>query len=265
MAMTPPPESVRQSLRHRWARQIDPELQDGPGLSRFNQVVVAAIVLLVTLGVIETEAKVLDSYGPAMTLTKAALFAFFAVEYGLRLWVASVNPRHGSAWACARTPSAVLDLVVLVTLALPFAGVEGTVLRLVQMVRLLRLARLGRFSRALNLLGSAIRLRGVELAMSAGLGFGVMLVAATLLHLAEGAVQPEAFGSIPRAMWWAVATLTTVGYGDVVPITAPGRVMAGVTALCGIGIIALPTGVLAGAFADALKQAREDGESRLDS
>ena len=85
-----------------------------------------------------------------------------------------------------------------------------------------------------------------------------MLAASTLLYFVESTAQPEAFGSIPRAMWWAVETLTTVGYGDVVPVTPLGRFLAAVTALCGIGIIALPTGMLAGAFSDAIRHARED-------
>jgi voltage-gated potassium channel len=127
-----------------------------------------------------------------------------------------------------------------------------------QLARLVRLARIGRFSRALNLVFEAIRSRGTELLMAIGIAFALMLAAATLLYIVEGPVQPEAFGSIPRAMWWAVATLTTVGYGDVVPVTPLGRVLAAVTALAGIGFIALPTGILASAFTDALRRARDE-------
>ena len=130
--------------------------------------------------------------------------------------------------------------------------------RLLQLLRLLRLARIGRYSRAMNLVVEAIRSRGTELILSFAFALTLMLGAATLLYIVEGPTQPAAFGSIPRAMWWAVETLTTVGYGDAVPVTPLGRILAAVTALCGIGFIALPTGILASAFSDALRRAREE-------
>lgn len=83
----------------------------------------------------------------------------------------------------------------------------------------------------------------------------------TLLYLVEGEAQPDNFGSIPRAMWWSIATLTTVGYGDVYPVTALGKILAGLTAITGIGLIAMPTGILAAAFSDAMQRQRERGNS----
>jgi voltage-gated potassium channel len=81
----------------------------------------------------------------------------------------------------------------------------------------------------------------------------LLLVSSTFLYVLEAAEQPEAFGSIPRALWWSVATLTTVGYGDVTPISAAGRFFAGITAVAGIGLVAMPTGILAAAFSDAFQ------------
>ena len=81
----------------------------------------------------------------------------------------------------------------------------------------------------------------------------LLILSATVLYLVEGEDQREAFGSIPRAMWWAVATLTTVGYGDVYPVTVLGKVFASVTAIAGIALIAMPTGILAAAFSDAMQ------------
>lgn len=249
---------MEHSLRHRVSRAVDPEMSDGDGLSRFNLWVVLAIAVMVTIGVLETEIHVIRQYGGLMTVLKYLLFAFFAVEYGLRLWVATLNPRNRSMLQYALSPSALLDFAVLFTFVTPFLGIETTVFRLLQLTRLFRLARIGRYSRAMNLLFEAIRSRDIELALSAALAFGLMLMSATLLYIVESTAQPEAFGSIPRAMWWAVETLTTVGYGDVVPITPLGRILASVTALCGIGIIALPTGLLAGAFAEAIRRARDE-------
>jgi len=246
------------SLRHRVSRALDPEMHEHPGLTRFNKAVVIGILVMVLAGVLETEVHVISRFGGLMDALKALLFLFFAVEYGLRLWIASLNPRFRSAVHYAVTPSAILDLLVLITFATPYFGIETTVFRLLQLTRLMRLARNGRFSHAMNLLMVAIKSRDIELALSAGLAFILMLAAATLLYIVESSVQPEEFGSIPRAMWWAVETLTTVGYGDVVPITPLGRILAAITALSGIGFIALPTGILAGAFAEAIRRAREE-------
>lgn len=246
------------SLRHRVSVAIDPEMRATPGLSRFNQIVVAGTLVLVVIAVLETEVHVISHYGWLMEALKLALFAFFAVEYALRLWAAPLNPRFRSVWQYVVTPAALLDLAVLLSFVVPFLGLETAVFRLLQLTRILRVARLGRYSRAMNLLFDAFRSRSTELVLSGLLAFSLMLGASTLLYLVERHAQPEAFGSIPRAMWWAVETLTTVGYGDVVPVTPLGRLLAALTALCGIGIIALPTGVLAGAFSDAIRRAREE-------
>lgn len=249
---------MRPSLRHRVSEAIDPEMRVKSGLSPFNRAVAGGIVLLILIGVLETEVHVIRSYGGLMTAAKSLLFIFFLAEYLLRLWVAPLNPRVRSAFHYAITLSAILDLVVLVSLASPFLGLEAAVFRLLQLIRIIRLARLGRYSRGMNLLFDALRSRSTELGLSALMALSLMLGAATLLYIVEGETQPQAFGSIPRAMWWAVETLTTVGYGDVVPVTPLGRALAALTALCGIGFIALPTGLLAGAFADAMRRARED-------
>ena len=87
-----------------------------------------------------------------------------------------------------------------------------------------------------------------------------MLTSATLLHLLERDIQPEAFGSIPRALWWAVTTLTTVGYGDIVPVTPLGRVVAAFSALMAVGVIAIPTGILAAGFSEGLQRQRRAAE-----
>ena len=213
---------------------------------------------MVLLGVMETEIRVVALAGMLLPLLEAAFFGFFALEYAARLYAAPLNPRYRTAWRFALTPAALLDLLVLASFLTPLMGLEATVFRLLRLARLRRLARMGRYSRAMALIHRAVVLRATELGLSAAIALALMLGSATLFYLVESTTQPEAFGSIPRALWWAVATLTTVGYGDIVPVTALGRLLAAATALCGIGLIALPTSILAGAFADALRAAREE-------
>lgn len=97
----------------------------------------------------------------------------------------------------------------------------------------------------------------MELSLAFMLAVLVLLLASVMLFLAEGRVQPEAFGSIPRAMWWAIATLTTVGYGDVYPITVTGRVLAGVTALSAIALVSMPAGIMAAAFSKTFQELKK--------
>lgn len=118
-------------------------------------------------------------------------------------------------------------------MAFTLIGVEGVLLRLLRLGRLLRLAKLGRFSQAFRDIAFAVSKRRYELVVSLVIASVLMLVSASLLYVVEGDGQPDAFGSIPRAMWWSMATLTTVGYGDIVPLTVLGRVLATFTAVMG--------------------------------
>ncbi len=246
----------------RLAQDLDPELYPLPGLSPLNRFFLAAIVASIVVGILETEPVLRDQWPGWFVAAELAFVVIFAVEFAGRLITAPFNPRYGSTVRFLRSWPAIIDILVLVTLVLPFFGLETTLLRMVRALRILRLARLGRFSIALRHLAEAFADRRYELLVgtcSAGL---LLLFAATALYAVEGGVQPEAFGSIPRALWWAVATLTTVGYGDVVPITALGRVLAAVTALAGIAVIAVPTGIIAAAFTDVIRAAREDALRR---
>ena len=162
--------------------------------------------------------------------------------------------KHGKVLRYALTPVAIFDFLAVMPLFLTILGSEAYILRLLRLMRIMRLAKLGRYSAAAKAIGKAINSRRHELVVSLFAGVLLMLVAATCLYIAEGATQPEAFGSIPRAMWWAIATLTTVGYGDTYPVTAIGKVFAGLTAIIGIGLVAMPAGILAAAFSDVLQK-----------
>ena len=101
--------------------------------------------------------------------------------------------------------------------------------------------------------------------MAFGLAVLALLVASVLLFIVEGSTQPEAFGSIPRAMWWAIATLATVGYGDVVPVTVAGRILAGITALTAIGLVAMPAGIMAAAFSNTFQKLQQNDQASIDA
>ncbi|MGZ8274350.1 MAG: potassium channel family protein [Burkholderiaceae bacterium] len=268
---------MRTDLRRRLFKALEPSEHHGPGLSRLNRFIVGVIVLSVVFAIIESEHELYDQ-APALFLWIEFGFSIvFLVEYIARLWVAPEDPRYQGGFRgrlrYAMTPAALLDLLAVTPLLLHAVGGEAYVVRMLRVVRVLRLAKLGRFTVATRALSDAIHARRYELMISFGVAFFILLVTSTLMYIVEGHEQPKVFGSIPRAMWWAVATLTTVGYGDVVPVTPLGRVLGGITAATGIGLIAMPTGILAAAMSDAIhtrrhaehKQALASGQAGNDA
>ncbi|MBB5744539.1 ion transporter [Brevundimonas variabilis] len=230
-------------------------------LSALNMALIVAILLSVLVAVLDTEATIARPMATLFTGLDILFLVLFGVEYLARLWTAPETPRYAHpVWGRLRwmvSPAAIIDLLALAP-ALIFAGATPAYLfRLFRLLRILRLAKLGRFSRAWTLMAEAVASRRAELLLTLGAACMVMLVSACLLYLIEGESQPDKFGSIPRSLWWAVITMTTIGYGDVFPVTPLGKLVAALTAVAGIGLIAAPTGILAAAFSDAAQRHRE--------
>lgn len=246
-------------------RQLEPSAWPRAGLSPINQAIAILICIAVAFATLESEPAILAGRDHIFLGVEAILTPIFIAEYVARLWVASENPRYTGRFGRLRyvlSWPALLDLAALSSIFLTALGSEAFLLRLFRLLRILRIARLGRFSSAMAAIDQAMRSRRYELLMSLGIASLLLLTSSTLLYLVEGDAQPDSFGSIPRAMWWSVATLTTVGYGDVAPITPFGKILAGATALTGIGLIAMPTGILAAAFSDALQRQRDAARHR---
>lgn len=248
--------------RETWRRRLHAMLEPRHhgGLTLLNKLLSLTIVLSVLSAVLESEPTLSDAHEQLFAWLEEGFGIIFTIEYLVRLWTSAEDARYHDGLRgklrFIRSPAALLDLLAITPFFVVAIGSEAYVLRLFRLLRVLRLARLGRFSTALTHLIQAVASRRYELAMSALVALVLMLVSSTVLYIVEGDVQPEAFGSIPRAMWWSIVTLTTVGYGDVHPVTVLGKVFAGATALTGIGLIAMPTGILAAAFSDALERQR---------
>jgi voltage-gated potassium channel len=256
----------RPTLRRRLYEQLDPRARERPGLSPLNRAIVAAILLSVLTAVLDSEPEVAAGREALFSRIELVLGSLFVVEYLARLWTAAESPRYGPGLRgrlrYVLSAAALLDLVALTPVIFTAIGAEAYVLRLFRLVRVLRLARLGEFSDAMALLAKAVHSRRHELTLSVAIAILLLLATSTLLYIVEGEAQPESFGSIPRAMWWSIVTLTTVGYGDVYPRTVAGKMLAGITAVTGIGLIAMPTGILAAAFSEAMRHRRLEDEAR---
>lgn len=250
------------SLRYQIWRQLDIEARPGHTMSFANRALIVAILVSVAVVVLETEPTI-RSGAPMLFVSLEHFFGWlFVTEYLARLWSAGERKEYAGLIGRIKyvlSPVALVDLVAITPFLLaPFVdSVDGAafyVLRLMRLFRVLTLARTGPFTTAARQIWHGIVDRRYELAFSSLIALAMMIVAATLLYVAERDVQPEAFGSIPRAMWWAIATLTTVGYGDVYPATTVGKILAGLVALSGIGLVAMPAGILASALSTAYQE-----------
>jgi voltage-gated potassium channel len=151
------------------------------------------------------------------------------------------------------TPLALVDLFAILPFYLPMlVHVDFRVIRILRFVRLFRLLKMSRYMRSLHMFGTVVQEKKEELMIAICMVLVILLFAASGMYVIENAAQPEAFSSIPAAMWWGIATLTTVGYGDIYPITPLGKVLGSIIALLGVGLFALPAGILASGFNDVI-------------
>ena len=221
-----------------------------------HALIIALIVLSVASVVLETVPDLQKRYALVFDAIEIVAFIGFSIEYGLRVWSAPDSaPYFGMSpfrarLAYARTPYAIVDLA---TIAPFYLGLflPGD-FRVLLLLRLARFFKLARYSPGMRSLAAALQAERKALGASAVIIFGVVLIMASAMHIAEHAAQPDKFGSIPDAMWWSVVTITTVGYGDVVPVTVIGKMIAGVTAFMGFLLLALPVGIVATAFAEEI-------------
>ena len=223
--------------------------------------------LLIVLIVLNCAAIVVESFDIGLSLQtwlrrfEALSVIIFSGEYLLRWWTADrLYPGLHPMLARLRfmvSAMGVIDLLAVAPFYLPFIfPFDLRFLRMLRIVRFLRLMKLTRYSDSLQLMAKVLRERKDELAVTVFLTSLVLLVASTLMYYIEHEVQPQAFPDILSALWWAVATLTTIGYGDVYPLTGWGRLLSGVIAIAGIGLVALPTGIVSSGFIQQLGRRR---------
>lgn len=246
-------------------RQIYELIEVGLRHDPVSRAIDYGLIGLISLNVL---AVVLESVSEIGTRFHRELNAFevfsvlvFTVEYLIRVWVTVEDRRakdHGPISGRIRymlTPMALIDLAVILPFYIGFmAGVD---LRAFRIFRLLRVFKLARYSPTISLLFEVLKDEARAIVASLFVLIFLIILSASLIYFAEGQVQPHVFSSIPASMWWAIVTMTTVGYGDVVPITVAGKMLGAVIGIIGIGMVALPAGFLAAGFGEALHRRRQ--------
>ena len=235
-------------------------LEIGPYGSRLNRLVDVFLIVLILANVVAVAAETVPRLQAAYRAYFVAFEVFsvivFTVEYALRVWVAADDVRHGAGsaasrrWRFVRSPLAVIDLLAILPFYVFFFAAPD--LRFLRIFRLVRLFKLARYSPAVAALARVFYDERRALMGALIIMFGLVLVSASVMYFVERQAQPEAFGSIPQATWWALVTLTTVGYGDVVPVTLLGRILGSVVMIFGLAVYAIPIGIIASGFSSEI-------------
>lgn len=240
-------------------------LETDHGYDKTSRIVDYIIISLIILNVIDIILESVLSLSRSHQLFFRAFEFFsvlvFSIEYLARLWSCPdiPNGKYSDDWKGRLrymiSPMAVIDLLAIAPFYLSlFISID---LRFLRVIRLMRIFKLTRYSPAFRVLLSVLQKEAPALSAAFYVLLILLTIASSGIYLIEHKVQPEAFGSIPAAMWWAMATLTTVGYGDVVPITAWGKFFGGCITIIGMGMVALPAAILASGFSDELRSRRE--------
>ncbi len=217
------------------------------------------ILLNVIMVVLESVSGLDDRFGTFFVEFEFFSVVVFTVEYLLRIWVCTMHDEFNGVvkgrFRYARTPMALVDLIAIAPFYLPLLfNFDLRMLRLLRLFRLMRLLKVLRYSESLRVFSDVYRMKKSELGMCFMAILFLLVMASAIIYHVEHEDQPEAFSSIPAAMWWGVATLTTVGYGDIYPITPMGKFFGAIIALLGIGLFALPAGILGSGFVVALRR-----------
>lgn len=250
--------------RRRFYKIIQPADEGDRASRAFDWFILIMIALNVACVILESMRSLREAWGVWFDRFEVFSVIVFTVEYLLRLAACVENPMY-SRPILGRVKAAfsglmLIDLLAILPFYLPFMSVDLRSIRSLRMFRVFRIAKVTRYSKAMQTLGRVFWSRRSELAVAGYAVVVVLILSSSLMYYVENETQPEAFSSIPRAMWWTVATITTVGYGDVYPLTPMGKLLGSIIAFMGIGMFAVPTGILGAGFLDEIRPRKRTRE-----
>ncbi|MFS4445388.1 ion transporter [Maribacter sp. 2307UL18-2] len=212
------------------------------------------ILINVIALVLETNRELRFDYNSTFEFIEYFSIGIFTTEYILRIWTADSHNDIKGIFNSKRARYifsfyGLIDMIAILPFYLPLIiPFDLRIMRMLRLFRLFRILKLGRYSNSFKSIKKVLNETRPQLIITAFIASILLLLSSTLMFYAETEAQPEKFSSLSDSLWWAVATLTTVGYGDVYPITPLGKFLSAFIALIGIGFIALPTGILSSAF-----------------
>jgi voltage-gated potassium channel len=260
--------SAYRTLRHRTYQMLGGEGHEGTVVKLMDYALVTLICINCIFSVLESVEHLAVVHGHIFHAFDKFSVIIFSIEYVLRVWTAVEigNPRFRhpvlGRLRFMFTPMALVDLIAVAPF---YLGIFFEVdLRAMRVLRLLRVFKLTRYSQAMTIMIAVLRQEARAIGAVLFVFLVILIFISSLMYLLEHLAQPHVFSDIPSAMWWTVVTMTTLGYGDMVPITALGRMVGAITAVIGVGMIALPAGVLASGFSEEMRQRREEYQENVE-
>lgn len=238
---------------------LHPEL----GATKWDKIVNGFIIILIALNVIavmlETVQSVLAAHREFFRVFDLVSVIIFSIEYILRAWSCNHDPRYKHSLLGRLKYMVSTDALIDLVAILPFyihvvVGLDLRMLRVLRLLRFLRLFRLTAYMKSAKIVRNVFVKRANELKLSLVLILFLIIIASSLLYFAEHNAQPAVFSSIPASIWWAVVTVTSVGYGDMVPVTVLGKILTGIISLSGLAIFALPAGIITAGFLEEIRK-----------
>lgn len=224
----------------------------------FEFLIVIIIILNIVVIILDSVSEIHTDYKILFYKFEKFSVLFFTIEYIARLYSIVENPKFvhpvNGRFAFALTPMAVIDLLAFLPFYITFLPVDLLFLRIFRLMGLFRMFKIARYMRALDIFKKVLSDRKEQLMLSIVFILFVLIIISSIMYYIEREAQPQAFSSIPATMWWGVSTLTTVGYGDIVPTTPLGKALGGLFAIVGIGLFALPAGILSSGFYEMIHQ-----------
>ncbi len=231
--------------------------------SRIFDIVIISLIIINVVAVIADTFTISASTRIIFNYIEFISVIIFTIEYLLRLWTSDLlRPNLSPFKARLRYTisfMAVIDLLSILPFYIPFIiPIDLRILRTLRIVRLLRMFKINRYTSAMKVIGNVFKNKAGQLLSSMLVLFILMIIASVLMYNIENNAQPEQFANAFSSFWWAIATLTTVGYGDIYPITVAGKILSSIIALLGVGLVAVPTGIISAGFIEELDKNKNE-------
>ena len=254
-----PLQKLERSLYH-----LVDEKDESNRLSKcFNYFLMALIILSVGEMALETDDEIYIPYKYYFDNFDLFTVVVFTVEYAIRILTAHLAPENKgkTRWQSIKSYvfsfAGLIDLISILPFYLNYTKIDLRVLRMLRLLRFLRVFKIARYNSSMKLVADVIKDKSSEIGVIMGVIIIIMIISSFLMFYAENKAQQEQFPNVLSCLWWAVVTMTTIGYGDVYPVTVAGKVIGSIMALLGIGLVAMPTGIISAGFLEKVNERKE--------